>query len=71
VCSSGSALTDAEVASGVSSADGSCDAPARAAAETSSVSPSLERLRVGFATGVAAGRLGDELSASHPASEEE
>ena len=66
----GQCPADVEVASGVTSAGGSCDAP-RAAVETSSVSQSLERLRVGFATGVADGRLGDELSASHPASQEE
>ena len=71
VCSSGNALTDVEVGSGVTSAGGSCDAPPRAAVETSSVSQSLERLAVGLATGVPDGRLGDELSASHPASQEE
>ncbi len=71
VCSSGNALTDAEVASGMPMAGGCCDTLAGTATERSSAFLSLARLRVGFATGVADGRLGDELSTSLPPSDEE
>jgi hypothetical protein len=60
VCSSSNALSDDEVAAGVQAAGGCCDAPAvDEAAREPVVAASLERLRVGFATGVADGRAGD------------
>ena len=52
VCSSSNALSDEEVAAGVQAAGGCCDAPAAEASPEPEVAASLDRLRLGFATGV-------------------
>ena len=59
VCSSSNALSDEEVAAGVQAAGGCCDAPAAEASPEPEVAASLDRLRLGFATGVPNGRAGD------------
>lgn len=59
VCSSSNALSDEEVAAGVQAAGGCCDAPAAEASPEPEVAASLDRLRLGFATGVPHGRAGD------------
>jgi thioredoxin reductase len=70
VCSSSNALSDEEVASGVQTAGGCCDAPtADPTTLEPAVAASLERLRVGFATGVPNGRAGDsEAPGAEPVS---
>lgn len=61
VCSSSNALSGVEVAAGVEAAEGCCGTPGAltAPAPGHDVDASLERLRVGFATGVPNGRAGD------------
>jgi hypothetical protein len=60
VCSSSNALSDEEVANGVQTPGGCCDdQEAAASAPEPEVAASLERLRLGFATGVPNGRAGD------------
>lgn len=60
VCSSSNALSDEEVAAGEQPAGGCCGTPTAAeAASEPAGTASLERLRVGFATGVPNGRAGD------------
>ena len=58
VCSSSNALSDEEVNAGVQAAAGCCDSSPAVPAPEQGVSASLERLRVGFATGVPNGRAG-------------
>ena len=57
VCSSSNALSDEELAAGVAPSSGCCG-PAPAVG-TEEEAASLERIRLGFATGVPNGRLGD------------
>jgi thioredoxin reductase len=66
VCSSSNALSDEEVAAGVEAHGGCCDsAPAaESPAQSPDVAASLERLRLGFATGVPNGRAGDAAAES-------
>ncbi|GAA4413136.1 FAD-dependent oxidoreductase [Fodinibacter luteus] len=61
VCSSSNALADDEVAAGAEAAGGCCDTPSAVTSPASeqNVVASLDRLRVGFATGVPNGRAGD------------
>jgi thioredoxin reductase len=59
VCSSSNALSDEEVAAGIQAAGGCCDIPSADSASEPVVAQSLERLRLGFATGVPNGRAGD------------
>ncbi|WP_082580537.1 FAD-dependent oxidoreductase [Phycicoccus sp. Root563] len=59
VCSSSNALSDDEVATGVQSSGGCCDTTPDVAIADPATEESLERLRVGFATGVPNGRAGD------------
>jgi thioredoxin reductase len=64
VCSSSNALSDEQVAAGDEVPAACCGAPeAEAAVE---VAESLERIRLGFATGVPGGRAGDAAAAGVP-----
>ena len=58
VCSSSNALSDEQVAAGVE-AEAACCGTSAAEPADAGVAASLERLRVGFATGVPNGRAGD------------
>ena len=66
VCSSSNALSDEQVAAGDEVPAACCGAPEVEATDDVEVAESLERIRLGFATGVPGGRAGDAAAAGVP-----